>query len=147
VELRPDEGQPERVPAADERDKKLSPAGEISRGIVALFSRYTGRGPTKARTTLDANVVVVVLEDMLSRGEQYLVAAGEGEAVKTMRRTYQSAMREEEIGLVERVLGREVLTALSDVDPYNNVAVEIFVLERLPETEATTAAEVPGTPS
>jgi uncharacterized protein YbcI len=145
VDLTPDEGQSERIPAAGEHDRKLSPAGEISRGIVALFSRYTGRGPTKARTTLDANLVVVVLEDTLSRGEQYLVAAGEGEAVRTMRRTYQSAMREEEIRLVEQVSRRQVLTALSDMDPYKNVAVEIFILERLPEMEATTAAEGPGT--
>ena len=132
--MTPDQVQPERVPAANERDKRLSPAGEISRGIVALFSRYTGRGPTKARTILDANVVVVVLEDTLSKGEQHLVAAGEAEAVKMMRRTYQSAMRPEAIELVERILDRPVLTALSDVDPESNVAVEVFVLERLPET-------------
>jgi uncharacterized protein YbcI len=97
------------------------------------------------RTAAVRGVCWPASQSLLTWREQYLVAAGEGEAVRTMRRTYQSAMREEEIRLVERVSGRQVLTALSDMDPYKNVAVEIFVLERLPEMEATTAAEGPGT--
>jgi uncharacterized protein YbcI len=38
-------------------------AAEISRQMVRLLSRYTGRGPTHARTTLNTNVAVTVFQD------------------------------------------------------------------------------------
>ena len=52
-------------------------AAEISRAIVQLMARSAGRGPTKARTTLDAGHALVVVEDALTTGERGLVAAGE----------------------------------------------------------------------
>jgi uncharacterized protein YbcI len=41
----------------------------ISNAIVGLLREYTGRGPTKARTTLRDNLVVVLLEQTLTKGE------------------------------------------------------------------------------
>ena len=45
-------------------------AAEISRAIVQLMARSAGRGPTKARTTLDAGHALVVVEDALTTGER-----------------------------------------------------------------------------
>ena len=67
----------------------------ISNVIVGLLREYTGRGPTKARTTIRDNVVVVLLEQTLTKGEQVLVNKGRAENVLTLRREYQEAMREE----------------------------------------------------
>ena len=39
-----------------------SVAAQISKGIVKLISTYTGRGPTKARTTLNTNFATVLLD-------------------------------------------------------------------------------------
>lgn len=133
--------QPTR-PGGQEREQTISRAAAISRGIVGLISRYTGRGPTKARTTVNTNVVLVVLEDTLTKGEQNLVAAGQLDAVKMMRRTYHSAMRDEAIALVEGILDRKVKAALADIDPDADVVVETFVLERIPETGLTETAEL-----
>ena len=130
-----------RIAEPEGQDRTFSRAAEISRGMVGLVSRYTGRGPTKVRTTLNTNVALVVLEDMLAKGEQNLVAAGEVEAVAALRTTYQSAMRQDAIELVESILDRKVAAALGDVDPARNVAVEVFVLERVPETGITETAE------
>src|SRR5687768_15183494 len=38
-------------------------AAAISTAVVHVFSEHTGRGPTAARTTLDAEMVVVILRD------------------------------------------------------------------------------------
>jgi len=115
--------------------------------MVKLISRYTGRGPTKARATVNTNVILVVMEDTLTKGEQKLVAAGEQDAVRSMRRTYQDAMRAEAIGMVETVTGRTVISSLSDIDVERNVAAEVFVLEPRPDTgvAATVEAELDGT--
>ncbi len=52
-------------------------ATRISNTVVRALSRTTGRGPTKAKTTLGPNGVFVVLQDTLTRGEQTLADAGQ----------------------------------------------------------------------
>src|SRR5205823_12898550 len=66
-------------------------AAEISNTVVQALARTTGRGPTKAKTTIGDNGVFVVLQDSLTRGEQTLADAGEGEAVLDLRGRSRSA--------------------------------------------------------
>ena len=40
----------------------------ISNLVVRLLSEYTGRGPTKARTHFNDNLITVVLQNLLSEG-------------------------------------------------------------------------------
>jgi uncharacterized protein YbcI len=47
--------------------EQSSPAAAISRGAVQLLREYTGRGPTKARTTINHDSVMIVLGDTLTR--------------------------------------------------------------------------------
>jgi uncharacterized protein YbcI len=51
-------------------------AAEISRAVVGLWHEYTGRGPTKARTTITEDLVVVMMADTLLKAEKSLAAAG-----------------------------------------------------------------------
>lgn len=119
-----------------------SPSLAISNEMVRMLSRYTGRGPTKARTTLNSNVVVVVFHDALTRGELSLVAAGQLEAVHMMRRTFHELLRAEAIERVEEILGRAVTACLADVDPVANVAAILFVLDPVPESGRVEVAAV-----
>ncbi len=131
-------GHPE-AGAAEHRSR--SAAAEISTGMVQLTSRYTGRGPTRARTTVNTNLVVVVLEDTLTKAEHNLVAAEQSDAVTQMRRTFREMMRDEAVDLVEQATGRRVAAFLSDIDPESNVAAEVFVLEPVPESGRAFTAE------
>ena len=40
---------------------------------------YTGRGPTRARTTISGDWVFVTLLDTMTKGERQLAANGEGD--------------------------------------------------------------------
>jgi uncharacterized protein YbcI len=131
---------------ATERHLAGTVAARISREMVRLMSRYTGRGPTKARTTVNTNVVVVVFEDALTKGERNLVAAGEADSVREMRRSFHALMRDEAIETVEALTGRSVMALLSDVDPKENVAAQLFVLERRPDTGVAETAEASTDP-
>lgn len=104
-------------------------AAEISNRVVQLLRDFVGRGPTRARTTITGDLVVVVLRDTLLKAEKSLVADGSSEMVIEMRRTYQTTLREEFVGVVEEVLGRKVAAFMSDhhLDP--DMAVEVFVLK------------------
>ena len=104
-------------------------AARISTTVVRALARTTGRGPTKAKTTLGDNGIFVVLQDSLTRGEQTLVDAGEGEAVLDLRRRWQRVMQTELSREIEELTGRKVIGFMSDnhIDP--DIAVEVFVLE------------------
>ena len=104
-------------------------AASISNTVVKALARTTGRGPTKAKTTLGDNGVFVVLQDTLTRGEQNLADAGQGEAVLDLRRRWQAVMRVEVSREIEELTGRKVIGFMSDnhIDP--DLAVEVFVLE------------------
>jgi uncharacterized protein YbcI len=106
-----------------------SVSAEISRRAVQLVREYTGRGPTKARTTINGDSVAIVLADTLTKGERSLVARGKVEHVLQTRHEYQKVMREDLTRLVEEQTGRKVAAMMSDnhIDP--DVAVEFFVLE------------------
>jgi uncharacterized protein YbcI len=101
----------------------------VSNLIVRLINEYAGRGPVRARTYVDGDLVCVILEDTLTRGETNLVKDGQEALVLSTRRAYQAAMRVEAIAGIEELTGRRVKAFMSDnhIDP--DVAVECFVLE------------------
>jgi uncharacterized protein YbcI len=107
-------------------------AAKISNTVVRALARTTGRGPTKAKTTLGDNGVFVVLQDSLTRGEQTLADAGEFEAVLDLRRRWLRVMKADVSREIEELTGRKVIGFMSDnhIDP--DLAVEVFVLEPLP---------------
>ena len=108
-------------------------AAAISNAVVHALASTTGRGPTKARTTLGENAVFVVLQDSLTVGERTLTEAGEGAAVLDLRRRWQSVMEEDVSQSIEELTGRKVVGFMSDnhIDP--DLAVEVFVLEPVAE--------------
>ena len=65
----------------------------ISNAMVGLLHDYTGRGPTRARTTIGSDIIVCVLGATLTKGEQSLVHGGKHEAVLLGRRAYQDTMQ------------------------------------------------------
>jgi uncharacterized protein YbcI len=124
-------GTEERTPGS------LSAA--ISNLIVRLFAEYTGRGPTKARTTIRDNVIVCIAEDNMTKAERRLTQEGEGELVVTVRRKFQSTMRDDLVGGVELLTGCKVVSLLSDHDAGADTAAEVFVLDGPPQVPETPA--------
>src|SRR4051812_48017189 len=107
-------------------------AAAISNLVVRLFAEYTGRGPTKARTIIHDGYVLCVTEDTMTKAERRLVAEGERELVVTIRRKFQTTMRDDLVAGVELLTGSKVLSFMSDHDGVRDYAAEIFVLDRPP---------------
>jgi uncharacterized protein YbcI len=120
----------ERAPAG------TNPSLAISNLTVRLLSQYTGRGPTKARTYLNDDLVTIVLQDSLTHAERTLVEKGKAELVLATRRTFQDVMGRDLIDGVQEILGREVvaLCSANHVDP--DIAVETLILA--PVSDPTT---------
>ena len=109
-------------------------AADVSRHVVRLFSEYTGRGPTKARTTIRGDLIVCVTQDTMTKAERRLVAEGEAELVDTIRRKFQTTMRDDLVAGIELMTGRKVLSFMSDHDAEQDYAAEVFVLDGLPSS-------------
>jgi uncharacterized protein YbcI len=100
----------------------------ISREIVRLQAEYYGKGPTRAKTYILDDLVVVVLEETFTRAEKTLVERGEREAIQHIRRRFQQQMADSFIGIVEQATGRRVRAFLSETDVDQDVSVETFLL-------------------
>ena len=113
----------------DQQHKSQSPSAKIATSAVQVLHEYTGRGPTKAKTTINDSVVTILLADTLTTGERTLVEHGHADRVLQVRHDYQTAMRDELVGIVEREVDREVIAFMSQnhIDP--DLAVEVFVLK------------------
>lgn len=112
-----------------EHPKRGELSAAISNAVVRVFREYTGRGPDRARAFIDDDLIAVVLEDTLTKGERTLVAEGKSDVVLQYRYAYQQTMRADLIAAVESLAGRKVRAFLSDNSTDPDVAVESFVME------------------
>ena len=100
----------------------------ISNAVVGIVHEYTGRGPTRARTSIRDDVVVVVLQETLLKAERSLIEDNKAELVAHMRRSFQQTMREDMSAAVAKLTGREVIAFMSDSHLEPDYSVEVFVL-------------------
>jgi uncharacterized protein YbcI len=109
-------------------------AAAISNATVKLLNEFTGRGPTKAKTTISRDLIAVVLQDTMTKAERTLAMNGDAQFVIDMRHRFQHAMQDDLVAAVERLSERKVVAFMSDnhIDP--DMAVEVFILEPQPET-------------
>lgn len=105
-----------------------SPGRELGDAIVGITREVTGRGPVGARVILDGDAVIVLLHDVLSKGEQTLVDAGHHVEVLALRSAYQEVMRPAYVAQVERITGRRVTTFMSTNHATPDRSAEIFLL-------------------
>ena len=113
-------------------EEEFHPSGEmlagISTAIVGLYREHFGKGPTKAKTYIVDDLVVVVLEETFTRAEKTLAERGEREAIQHIRRRFQQQMAESFTSLVEQATGRKVRVFLSETNIDQDMSVETFLL-------------------
>src|SRR4051812_3402158 len=101
----------------------------ISKEIVRVMRDYTGRGPTKARTVISDDAVIVLLADTMTQEERMLVANGKIDHVLTTRSEVQKIMRRDAVDAIEDLMGRKVIAFMSANHVGPDMAGEIFLLE------------------
>ena len=128
----PEDFSPDPDPPA--ADPTASRPLEISNAISRLHKEFIGRGPTNSRTTIDANLIVCLLEGGFTRAEQTLNANDMGDLVAAERLGLQAALRHAAIAAVEQITGRRVHSFMSANDLDHGLQAEVFILA--PEQEA-----------
>jgi uncharacterized protein YbcI len=105
---------------------------DISNAMVGLKKQLYGKGPVKAKTFINDNIVFVVLEGGLTKNEETLLAAGEDDLVRQYRLRFQEVVAKTGYETIERLTGCKVLTYHSQIVFNPDRAFEIFVLDREP---------------
>ncbi len=110
------------------------PAGDgltnaISAAMVTLYGEVYGHDRTTASTYINDNVVVCILEDILTTSEERLVADGSASEVIDGRVAFQAAREDEFSAAVERLTRRRVVAFMSANQTLPGIACEMFFLE------------------
>jgi uncharacterized protein YbcI len=120
----------EHTPATDDAVHGGEQLAAVTNGIVRLFREYYGRGPTKAKSyILDDRILVCVLEETMTKVERTLVENGHGDKVREVRLTFQEAMADEFMQTVTETTGRSVIAYHSQLTLDPDIGFEFFVLE------------------
>ena len=114
---------------------------DVSNAIVRLHKQFYGKGPTKARSHLVHDLLVVVLNGGYTRGEETLRSSGHEEQVIRTRLAMHDSVEDEFRAAVEQIVLRPVRSLMSATDPANDLQVEIFVLEPRGAEELEAAPE------
>jgi uncharacterized protein YbcI len=104
----------------------------ISNEIAALYAAFYGHDRATATTYINDNVVVCVLESILTAGEDTKIARGERGEVIDGRVAFQTDTEDAFTAAVERLTHRRVTAFLSANQTTPGVACELFFLDARP---------------
>ena len=113
-------------------------AGAISTAFVQLLKEHGDRGPTRCRTYIDDDLIIVFMRGGYSRMENTLFEDGKWLDVRSMRHTFQDTMEARFTETIERLTGREVAAFMSASHQRPDLQIEAFVLD---------ASATPGVPA
>ncbi|HLI33016.1 MAG TPA: Na-translocating system protein MpsC family protein [Solirubrobacteraceae bacterium] len=102
----------------------------LAKAVVKIHNEYVGRGPSRGHAFFRNNVVVVVMEETLTKAEHSLIASGSKDLVLRMRREFQRTMERDLVAVVEELTRCKVVAFMSDNHLSPDMAAEIFVLDR-----------------
>jgi uncharacterized protein YbcI len=100
----------------------------ISDGMVALLKEFYGRGPTRAKTYYEDDLVVCLLRGGFTRVEKTLLDGGRGHAVIEQRMAFQEVMRARFEDVIEQATGRRVIGFMSGNQQDPDMICEVFIL-------------------
>jgi uncharacterized protein YbcI len=113
-------------------DRELTEA--ISAAMVELYAIFYKHDRTTATTYINEKIVVCVLENILTEGEDTLIAQGAPGDVIDGRVAFQTDSEDEFTAEIERLTNRTVVAFLSANQTTPGVACELFFLDAAPLT-------------
>jgi uncharacterized protein YbcI len=111
----------------------------ISSAMIGLYSKFYGHDRARARTFINDDVVVCVLEHIFTTSEINLVASGRSEQVIDARVAFQETTEDEFTAAIEELTRRRVVAFLSANQTDPGIASELFFLQPEPSTDAKRA--------
>ena len=100
----------------------------MSEVVARMYLDEFGKGPLYSETSIRGGVILTVLRDVLTSAEKALYAGGRGDSVLTTRMLWQQVTDARFRDAVGRVVGREVVVAISGFELEHDMASETFII-------------------
>jgi len=107
----------------------------LAQAVVRLHHDYMGRGPSAASAFFRENVVVVVVERVMTAAERSLAESGRRGGVRDVHRDLVEVMRADLTAAVEDLTKRRVTALMSDLHVGSDMASLVFVLDGSIDTQ------------
>lgn len=105
---------------------------EISNRVVGIFREFSGKGPSRCKTSwAGEDLLVVLLHGGFTAAEQTLFEAGRGDSVRDARTALQDTLEGRLVALIEGLVQRKVVAFMSTSHQDPDLQAEIFLLEPL----------------
>ena len=102
----------------------------ISEAVIKFEREYMGRGPTKTRTYLLEDLIVVRLDGVLTPAEQQLAKDSQGvKLLKEVRSNLIEGARETLKKMILDLSGRQVVSMHSDISSKMGERIIVFTLK------------------
>jgi uncharacterized protein YbcI len=110
-------------------DQSQSLLLQISNAMVRMQKEFFGKGPTKAKSYMFDDLLLVIMREGLTTAEKTMLEFGHPNQVRQFRQLFQDEMTERLTGMVQDLTGRKVVNYQSQVlfDP--DMSMEIFVFD------------------
>lgn len=101
----------------------------LTSALVGIQNEHLGRGPRTASTFHHGNVIVTLMQDVMTPAEKTLARTGNGPAVTSMRHLFQETMQSDFRLAVERLTGAKVVAFISGNHIEPDMAAELFIMD------------------
>lgn len=102
----------------------------LSTEMVRLQKSAFGKGPTRAKSYMFDDMLMIVMRDGLTVAEKTMLEFGQEDLVRNFRQQFENEMTARLVELIERLTNRKVLTYQSQVMFNPDVIVEMFVFDQ-----------------
>ena len=113
--------------AASARPSSL--LSQISNEMVRAQKQYFGRGPTRVKSYLLDDFLLIVMRGGFLPVERTMLDAGKQDTVRQFRQDFENEMTDRLIGTMQELTGRRIVTYQSQIlfDP--DIVIEIFFFD------------------
>jgi uncharacterized protein YbcI len=101
----------------------------LSNEMVRAQKTFFGKGPTKAKSYIVDDMLIVVMRDGLTTAEKTMLQFDQPDQVRAFRQLFENEMTERLVGIVEEITERKVVNYQSQVMFDPDVVVEMFLFD------------------
>ena len=111
----------------------------ISNEMVRAQKKFFGKGPTKAKSYMLDDMLIIVMRGGLTTAEETMLEFGQQDQVRQFRQLFENEMTERLTDKMEELTGRKILTYQSQIMFDPDVVVEMFVFDSEGSSDAIEA--------
>ena len=111
----------------------------LSNEMVRAQKKYFGKGPTKAKSYMLDDLLLIVMRGGMTTAEKTMLDFGQEDLVRQFRQLFENEMTERLTGMVEDITGRKVIGYQSQIIFEPDIVIEIFIFDEPAGADARAA--------